>query len=331
MDRVSVVIATYNSEKTILAALDSILAQTYQDIELIVQDDHSTDKTVSLAEAWGMKNSATKRFSKFLVNKNETNIGTAKNFDIGCSQASGKWIKILGGDDILIEDCIEKNVNYAHSLNEDALITSDMIYFYEDDHGEFIEFPNSDKKDKDKRWINTTDSKKQYKRLLKSFGLNAPTLFFSSSGLREIGGFDDRYDILEDWPLALKWTRSGKCIRYMEENTVLYRRGARGTEKGDSFYNIRLVPCIEGLKRDEIYPRISKFEILYWINEGVNHFRKLIVIKLFDNKVTNKSLFIHYVIGWLSPYRWPQKIHALKSAKVFGLLKKAKWMLRESE
>ncbi len=331
MDRVSVVIATYNSEKTILAALDSILAQTYQDIELIVQDDHSTDKTVSLVEAWGIKNDATKRFSKFLVNKNETNIGTAKNFDIGCSQASGKWIKILGGDDILIEDCIEKNVNYAHSLNEDALITSDMIYFYEDDHGEFIEFPNSDKKDKDKRWFNTSDSEKQFKRLLKSFGLNAPTFFFSSDGLREIGGFDDRYDILEDWPLALKWTSKGKCIRYMEYVTVLYRGGARGTEKGSSFFNIRLISCVERLKRDEIYPRISKFELLYWINEGVNRFRELVLIKIFDNRITRISLFSNYVIGWLSPYRWPQKIHALKSAKVFGLLKKAKWMLRESE
>ncbi len=240
MDKVSVVVATYNSEKTILPALDSILAQTYQNIELIVQDDCSSDKTVSLVKEWGIKNNAANRFSKFIVNKNDTNVGTAKNFDIGCSQASGKWIKILGGDDILIEDCIEKNVRYAQSLNEDALIFSDMIWFYEDEHGEYIRLPHTVKKVKYKRWFNTAKVEKQFKRLLKYFGMNAPTFFFSSAGLKEIGGFDDRYDILEDWPLVLKWTRNGKCIRYMEENTVLYRGGGSGNRKGNFFLQCKV-------------------------------------------------------------------------------------------
>ena len=71
---VSIVLATYNGEKFITQQIDSILAQDYQDFELIIQDDCSTDGTVSILKSYSKLDSRIKVF------KNEKNLGYTKNF-----------------------------------------------------------------------------------------------------------------------------------------------------------------------------------------------------------------------------------------------------------
>ncbi len=102
---VSVVIATYNGEKFLDKQLESILEQTYPNIEIIIVDDCSTDGTVSLIKQY---EESDKRLKVFV---NETNLGYVKNFEKGLKLATGEFIAPSDQDDIWMKDKIEVLMN----------------------------------------------------------------------------------------------------------------------------------------------------------------------------------------------------------------------------
>jgi glycosyltransferase involved in cell wall biosynthesis len=99
---VSVCIPAYNNADFIGNTLQSVLNQTYQNIEIIVTDDRSPDDTVSV----------TKRFSdpRIRVFENGANLGIGKNWNQALSYAKGKYIKLMGADDLIYRECLERQV-----------------------------------------------------------------------------------------------------------------------------------------------------------------------------------------------------------------------------
>ncbi len=108
---VSVVIITYNSSEFIMECLDSIAVQTYDNIELIISDDCSTDNTIALCKTWLSKYQG--RFVNTELLEITENTGITKNINRGCKLAKGEWIKPLAGDDLLLPICIEKNIGHC--------------------------------------------------------------------------------------------------------------------------------------------------------------------------------------------------------------------------
>ncbi|MEM0007923.1 MAG: glycosyltransferase family A protein [Candidatus Bathyarchaeia archaeon] len=100
---VSVIIPTYNSEKTIDACLRSVMEQTYPNIEVIVVDNYSKDKTVEIAEKYGAR--------VFQLNAERAG---AKNFNL--KKARGKYVCFIDSDMELtrkvIEECVSLMENY---------------------------------------------------------------------------------------------------------------------------------------------------------------------------------------------------------------------------
>lgn len=92
---VSVLMTCYNREKYITEAIESVLASSYKNFELIIVDDASADNTVSIAESFGARDSRVKVFV------NESNLGDYKNRNKAASFAKGKYIKYLDSDDII--------------------------------------------------------------------------------------------------------------------------------------------------------------------------------------------------------------------------------------
>ena len=99
---VSVCVVTYNSEKTIRETLDSILAQTYPRLELIVSDDRSTDQTVRICQDWLEENR--ERFQNTELIVRDQNGGVARNLNTAIQAAAGEWVKPIAGDDLLMPD-----------------------------------------------------------------------------------------------------------------------------------------------------------------------------------------------------------------------------------
>jgi len=108
---VSIIIPTYNTEKFIRATLQSVQNQTYQNWEMILVDDASTDKTVSVIEEFAKNDS---RIKLFKLEKNSGN-GFARN--IALEKAVGKYIAYLDADDLWFSNKLEKQIGFLKANN----------------------------------------------------------------------------------------------------------------------------------------------------------------------------------------------------------------------
>ena len=107
---VSVVIPLYNRENTIQRAVDSILNQTYTNIEVLVVDDGSTDASVKMLE----KYQKDKRVKVFLQG---TNKGANVARNRGIQEAEGEYIAFQDSDDVWLSDKLEKQIKRMESEN----------------------------------------------------------------------------------------------------------------------------------------------------------------------------------------------------------------------
>ncbi len=113
---VSVVLTTYNGERYLREQLDSILAQTYPNIEVIAVDDRSTDGTANVLHEYANK------YLNVKVFVNETNLGFIKNFERGCRLSTGEYLALCDQDDYWLPDKIKRKVE---SIGNHALIYCD--------------------------------------------------------------------------------------------------------------------------------------------------------------------------------------------------------------
>lgn len=95
---VSVCIPVYNGEKYIGDAIRSVLLQGYPNMEILIQDNASTDKT------WRLVRSLAQQYPQLSLERNETNVGMAPNWNMVINRASGDYIMLLSADDLLGPD-----------------------------------------------------------------------------------------------------------------------------------------------------------------------------------------------------------------------------------
>ncbi len=119
---ISVVVATYNGARYIREQLDSIIHQTYPNLEIVITDDRSTDETMSILEEYATQ------YSNIRVYQNETNLRYVKNFEKGMLLATGDFIAPSDQDDIweldklqvLMDHMADHAIVYCNSVLIDA-------------------------------------------------------------------------------------------------------------------------------------------------------------------------------------------------------------------
>jgi glycosyltransferase involved in cell wall biosynthesis len=116
---VSVVLGTYNGEKYLEEQLDSIIRQTYSNIEIIIADDCSTDGTRNILERYAGKQ------DNIHVYYNERNLGLIRNFEKAVQQAAGEYIAFADQDDVWLPEKIQCLVD---NIGNNTLIYSDSAY-----------------------------------------------------------------------------------------------------------------------------------------------------------------------------------------------------------
>lgn len=99
---VSILIPVYNRESMIGAALDSALTQTYSNLEIVVGDNNSTDRTFEIVQEYAQRDSRIRCF------RNARNLGPVRNWQECLTHSTGDWIKFLFSDDWLTPDAIEQ-------------------------------------------------------------------------------------------------------------------------------------------------------------------------------------------------------------------------------
>ena len=109
--KVSVAIPVYNGEAYLAETIASVLAQSFADFELVIIDDHSSDRSLEIAAA--------ARDPRLRILRNETNLGFGGNWNRCLDEAQGDYIKILPQDDLLHRDCLARQVA---ALDEDDTV-----------------------------------------------------------------------------------------------------------------------------------------------------------------------------------------------------------------
>ncbi|MBQ8784417.1 MAG: glycosyltransferase family 2 protein [Alphaproteobacteria bacterium] len=112
---VTVVIPVYNVEKYLEQCLDSVINQTYKDIEIICINDGSTDNSITILEKYALSDNRIKIIS-------QTNQGISAARNAGIKVATGKYITFLDSDDFLSRDAIEKMVTAIENNYVDFVV-----------------------------------------------------------------------------------------------------------------------------------------------------------------------------------------------------------------
>lgn len=129
MPKVSVIMGIYNCSPYLQEALDSLYNQTFQDFEIILCDDGSSDNTYEVA----LENQ--RLHSTIVLLKNPHNMGLNQTLNNCLAVARGEYIARMDGDDVCDSTRFEKQVKFLDEHPEYAIVSTPMIYF--DENGEF--------------------------------------------------------------------------------------------------------------------------------------------------------------------------------------------------
>ena len=119
--KVSILTTVYNRDKYLAACIDSVLACSYQDWELIIVDDVSTDTSVAIAKSYEQKDARIK------VYVNDKNLGDYPNRNKAASYAKGTYLKYLDADDLIYPQGLEVMVHTMEQFPEAALGISQKV------------------------------------------------------------------------------------------------------------------------------------------------------------------------------------------------------------
>lgn len=246
---VSIIVITYNSSKYVLETLESIKNQTYDNLELIISDDCSTDNTKEICLEFINNNSHINFIKNAKLVQTQKNSGITPNYNNGLKYATGRWLKYIAGDDSLNPNCIFEYVEYTKT-NDEKLIMSKLI----SSTGKRM---TSDAKEyKQKAHI-------QLKNLLTmKLGIAGSVFFIERNTLEKLNGFDERYPFIEDYPFVVKLTKANYKIGYIDKQLVQWRSYSDSV----SHSNKRYSDSILNFLKEGVYPELlnQKMYFRYW-------------------------------------------------------------------
>lgn len=254
----SIAIVSYNQRDLIEDCIDSILEQTYENIELIICDDCSYDFDVEDVREYIDKKKKD-NISNVIIYKQPQNVGTSANCQKAMELASGEYFKLQAGDDMLYEpESLEKIVKLFDKNPYNVIIGRAQACTHE---GKLVEvyYPPYENFMKAQAASSYELFELMSTRPWGAF-VCAPAVFWRLSYLREFGGFDLSYKYTEDWPLWLKICEKGDLISYIDQITTIYRYGGISNGAGElnqALGKAHYQECIRML-REQGMPKLKK-------------------------------------------------------------------------
>lgn len=213
---ISVLVPVYNHQKYVEYCLESVKNQKNCNIELLICDDCSSDMSYEIVKNWVNKNSIS--FQKVKLIRNEVNLGVAKTCNKMINMSSGKFVKIIASDDMLVPDSLEKYIMFMEIHKEFDFVFSNGSHVVET-----AEYPLLKNQIKKNLYItNPLKGKKSlFDELYKNDFIAAPTVLYRKSTFDKYGLFSEKY-VFEDYEYYLRIVLKG-AIGYFDCKTVFYR------------------------------------------------------------------------------------------------------------
>lgn len=190
---VTVICLCYNHAEFVVETLNSVLNQSYPNVELIIADDCSTDNSVEVIENW------LKNHPKILFVKNEKNLGNTKTFNKAFKHSKGDYLIDLAADDLLLPDCVSKQVQAFEDLSLENLgiVYGNVENILEDGSFDSYYFPVNDKGNVLKK----RTSGDVYLEVLTGETMCSASALVKRNVFENLGGYDENlaYEDLDFW------------------------------------------------------------------------------------------------------------------------------------
>ena len=227
---VSVIINCYNGEKYLRETIDSVLAQTYENWELVFWDNQSTDSTRIIVESY--KNP---KILYFCAPKH-TSLGEARNQAV--EKINGEYVSFLDSDDLFepnfLEECITAILE-SHA----GLVYTRFFYFDGENSWPAISYQK--------------DGIVPTKRLVESYNIGMSAALFKSGFIKELNfRFDNRFSLIEDFDFFIR-IAANSSVYYIQEPLMRYRCHSNNLSHSDKWVD----------EMDLLYDSVNKGSDLY--------------------------------------------------------------------
>ncbi len=254
--------AAYNAGPFLAEALDSVLAQTFSDYEIIVSDDGSSDDTSEVAQAYARRHP-----ERIQVVRGEQNAGKSVALNRALARRRGELIAWLDADDVMLPTKLERQVAVLAEDAGAAGVVHDAEMFQSETGaviGRFSEVANGARLRPGgvELWFDPT-----YRML--------PSATMIRSGLCPPGGFDERLRFTNDWLFDIEIFRQGRC-RVIDDVLVRYRRHAdnfstRATNDGTSFEEGMMAMALVAARHPELARRARTMRTALLLGQARDH------------------------------------------------------------
>lgn len=295
---VSIIIPCYNHERFVQESIQSVINQSYNNIELIIIDDGSTDASVEKIQE--LIPLCEKRFTRFKF-RYRPNKGLSTTLNEALEWSHGEYLVSLASDDIMLENRIEIQVKLLNN-NEKIVAVFGSVYLIDEGNRKVGE-----------EVINYPQVYNFKSIFLHEHRIFSPTQMIRYASLKEVGGYKDGL-VIEDWYMWLKLAKIGDIL-VVPEFFAKYRYHDNNTIKNlDKMHKGRLEILM--LFKDSLYYE-KALKNVYWLNclelAAKSNYEIKYIIKLF--LINPKKFFIDSF----------KKIYILK--KIF--LARFNWEMRE--
>lgn len=208
--KITIITSTYNSEKTVKDTFDSILNQTYKDIELLVIDGKSKDKTLEIVRHYE------KKFQGRLKYISESDKGIYDAMNKGIRMATGDVVGILNSDDLYMDNKVLEDIANAFIQSNVDGIYGNLIFVEENDTKKVV-----------RTWKGS-----QYKpeSFLNGWHPAHPTFYVRREVYEKYGVFDISFDVSADFELMLRFIEKHRISNlYLDRTLIRMRMGGEST------------------------------------------------------------------------------------------------------
>lgn len=235
---VSIVIPCYNHANFVQDCIQSVIDQTYQNIELIIIDDGSKDKSVEKIQKF--IGECEKRFVRFEF-RNRPNKGLSATLNEALEWCQGEYYSVIASDDMMLNNKIEIQLNFFKNSSDSSIVGVFGGYNLIDDNSSVI------------KTVLLKERKYLFNEIfMHNFDLPAPTALLKLENIRSVGGYKEDLKI-EDWYLWLKLTENNCSLIYLDKILVNYRYHENNFSKNFKVMNMERKKVIDYFAYHKLY------------------------------------------------------------------------------
>jgi glycosyltransferase involved in cell wall biosynthesis len=188
---ITVLLAVYNGQQYLRAAIESVLTQTFTDFEFLIIDDGSTDQTLSILREYAARDGRIRMVTR-------PNKGLTNTLNEGLSLAGGEFLARMDADDICMPRRFERQLGYLRE-NPDCVLVGSRVLLMDPDGLPIREM-----------CLEQTHDEIDQAHLNRGWPIVHPAATMRLSALKQIGGYRDEFNTLEDLDLFLRLAEIGK-------------------------------------------------------------------------------------------------------------------------